>query len=89
MKKEIKEMLQKGQTEQALSILDTLISSSSNPDDELFYLRGNAYRKSGNWQAALHNYMEAIAINPQSPAAEAKQMVMDILEFYHKDLYNP
>ena len=31
---------------------------------------------------------EAIALNPDSPAAEARNMVMDILNFYNKDMFN-
>ncbi|MBQ1974034.1 MAG: tetratricopeptide repeat protein, partial [Paraprevotella sp.] len=54
-----------------------------------YYLLGNAYRKQSNWQMALNNYAEAIAIDPESPAAEAQKMILDILEFYHKDYYNP
>jgi hypothetical protein len=33
--------------------------------------------------------MEAIALDPESPAVEAKKMLEDILDFYHKDAYNP
>ena len=29
-----------------------------------------------------------MAINPESPATEAHAMLMDILEFYNKDIYN-
>ena len=56
---------------------------------EEFYRLGNEFRKKGDWQQALNNYMEAIALNPESPAVEAKQMLEDILNFYHKDSYNP
>ena len=48
----------------------------------------NAYRKLGDWQMALNNYLEAIALNPESPAVQARAMAMDILEFYNKDMYN-
>ena len=54
-----------------------------------FYKRGNAYRKIGNWQQALNCYLEAIAIDKNSPAVEAKKMLDDILNFYNKDAYNP
>ena len=50
---------------------------------------GNEYRKQGNWQMALNNYMEAIALDPESPAVQAKEMLDQILSFYHKDYYNP
>ena len=56
---------------------------------EEYYQLGNEYRKKGNWQMALNNYMEAIAIDPDSPAVQAKEMLDDILNFYHKDYYNP
>ena len=56
--------------------------------DEL-YERGNAFRKQGNWQEAINCYMEAIELNPDSPAVEAKAVLDDILNFYNKDAYNP
>ena len=52
-----------------------------------YYRKGNEFRKQGNWQEALNCYMEAIAIDPESPAAEAKKMVENILGFYNKDIY--
>lgn len=54
-----------------------------------YYKRGNDYRKQGNWQEALNNYLEAIALDPDSPAVEAKKMVENILGYYCKDMYNP
>ena len=54
-----------------------------------FYEQGNAYRKQGNWQEAINCYLKAIELDPESPAVEAKQMLDDIMNFYHKDYYNP
>lgn len=56
---------------------------------EEYYKLGNEYRKKGDWQMAINNYMEAIALDPESPAVQAKEMLDDILNFYHKDYYNP
>lgn len=56
--------------------------------DEYYHL-GNRYRKEGNWQMAINNYVSAIELDPSSPAVEAKQMLDDILDFYNKDAYNP
>ena len=56
---------------------------------EEFYRLGNQYRKKGNWRMAINNYLEAIELDPESPAVEAKKMLDDILNFYHKDAYNP
>ena len=56
---------------------------------EEYYEQGNSYRKKGNWQMAINCYIEAIELDPDSPAVEAKAMLDDILNFYNKDAYNP
>ncbi len=56
---------------------------------EELYRRGNQFRKEGNWQEAINNYIAAIELDADSPAVEAKAMLDDILGFYHKDAYNP
>ena len=56
---------------------------------EEYYRLGNRYRKEGNWQEALNNYIAAIELDPESPAVEAKKMLDDILNYYCKDIYNP
>ncbi len=83
-----KELIGKGEVESAINILNQYIADHEACTDEPFYLLGNAYRKQGNWQMALNNYLEAIEKNPESPAVNAKKMLMDILEFYNKDMYN-
>jgi TolA-binding protein len=83
----IKESIKQGKLETAIEELSQYILSDSK-DDEAYYLLGNAYRKQGNWQMALNNYLEAMERNPESPAAHAYQMTMDILNFYNKDMYN-
>lgn len=85
--KEIKELISQGNIENAIKALNVVIEE--NPScDEAYYLRGNAYRKQGNWQIALNNYLSAVEINPDSPALHAKEILMDILNFYNKDMYN-
>ena len=86
----VKEHISKGNVNEAIEMLNELLGSLTLPcnADELYYLRGNAYRKLGNWQQALNNYLEAINLNPQSPAVHAREMIMNILEFYNKDMYN-
>lgn len=56
---------------------------------EEWYRKGNEYRRLGDWQHAMNCYMEAMEQEPDSPAAEAKRMLDDILDFYNKDAYNP
>ncbi|MBQ7424498.1 MAG: tetratricopeptide repeat protein [Prevotella sp.] len=56
---------------------------------EEYYRQGNEYRRQGDYQQAINCYLEAIALDPGSPAVEAKQMLDDILNYYCKDIYNP
>lgn len=53
------------------------------------YLQGNECRRRQDWEGALNHYQEAIGLDPESPAVYARQMLMDILEYYNKDMYNP
>lgn len=56
---------------------------------EDYYKLGNEYRRKGDWKHAIDNYLEAIALDHESPAVEAKQMLDDMFAFYCKDMYNP
>ena len=84
----IQELIKEGKSEEAIRQLDNYIHTHPDCNDEPYYLLGNAYRKQGNWQLALNNYLEAMERNPESPAVQAHQMMMDILNFYNKDMYN-
>ena len=37
---------------------------------------------------AVNSYLAAEALDPESPAAEARAMLNDIFAFYNKDMYN-
>ena len=52
---------------------------------EDYYQLGNEARKQGLW----HEAIQAIELDPDSPAVEAKRMLDDIMAFYCKDMYNP
>ncbi|MCQ2267701.1 MAG: tetratricopeptide repeat protein [Bacteroidaceae bacterium] len=84
----IVEKMNKGMVNEAIAELTSLIAQSETPSDTTYYILGNAYRKIGDWQHALDNYLQAIAINPDSPAKQAYTMAMDILNFYNKDMFN-
>ena len=86
----LKRAYQSGGWDTAIKQLDQLLQDSSveKEKDTFYYLRGNAYRKKGDWKQALDNYQYAIEINPDSPAVQARKMAIDILNFYHKDMFN-
>lgn len=56
---------------------------------EEWYQKGNEYRRQSDWKHSIDCYLEAIELDPDSPAVEAKRMLDDILNFYNKDAYNP
>ncbi len=86
----IKLLIQNDEIDKALLALNDFITTIDSPiqKSEAYYLRGNAYRKLSNWKEAMNNYQQAIDLNPDSPAVHARKMLIDILEFYHKDMFN-
>ena len=56
---------------------------------EDFFRQGNEHRKKGDLKKAMNCYLEAIELDPESPALEAKKMLEAIFNFYNKDAYNP
>lgn len=83
----IKQLISEGKTEEAIRLLDRRIAGEP-ACDEAYFLKGNAYLKQGDVRQALNNYLQAMELNPESPAREAYRMQIDILNFYNKDMYN-
>ena len=54
-----------------------------------WYEQGNALRKQGRFGEAINCYIQAIELDPDSPAVEAQRMLDDIMAYYNKDNYNP
>ena len=46
-----------------------------------YYEQGNEARKRGQWHEAINSYIQAIELDPDSPAVEAKRMLDDIMAF--------
>jgi len=88
MKERISDLLARDRADEAIALLDNYRKEGGKMDDSLFYLLGNAWRKKGNWQMAMNNYLEAVHLNPESPAAQALEIANEILAFFNKDMYN-
>lgn len=54
-----------------------------------YYKLGNEHRRKGQFKEAMEAYMKAISLDPDSPAATAKQMLDEQYAFFFKDYYNP
>ncbi len=83
----IKQLIYRGELDEAIDQLTAHLKEHPE-SDEAYYLLGNVYRKKGDNRLALNNYLEAINLNPDSPAKKAYDMLMDILNFYYKEMYN-
>ena len=83
----IKQLILDNKADEAIRLVDEIIAADPQ-NDEAYYLRGNAWRKKGNMQLAINNYLEAMEINPESPARQAHAMMMKIMNFFNKDMYN-
>ncbi|WP_080903158.1 M48 family metallopeptidase [Parabacteroides sp. Marseille-P3160] len=84
---EIKQLIYDGRTGEAIKRLDSLIAVDPKAD-EAYYLRGNAYRKEGDFPRALNNYLIAMDLNPDSPAQHAHDMLLQILNFSDPNRFN-
>ena len=88
MRERIQALLDAYEIDEAITLLEGYRTSGGPMDDTLYYLLGNAWRKKGNWQMAINNYLEALHLNPDSPARQALDIAYEILDFHDKDLYN-
>ena len=88
MRERVQALLDAYEADEAITLLDGYRTSGGPMDDTLFYLLGNAWRKKGNWQMAINNSLQAVHLNPESPAQQALEIDNEILEFYNKDMYN-
>ena len=88
MKDRLRALLEAHNPDGAIALVEEYRAGGGVMDDDLFYLLGNAWRKKGSWQMAINNYLEAIHLNPESPAGQALEIANEILAFYNKDMYN-
>ena len=84
----IKKEISLGHLDEAMKMVDNGLMTDEK-DAYLHYLKGNLYMKAGNWQQATNCFLRSEELDADSPAVEARKMLADIMNFYHKDLYNP
>lgn len=76
------------ETEQKIAELDAILAANPN-DADSFFKRGELKSKLGMQAAALSDFVAAAHLDPNGPGAAAADMMRSILDFYHRDLYNP
>ncbi len=85
---DINRLIEENKLEQALVHLEERLACDLH-DDAAYYLKGSLFWKQGDWKKAIENFLKAVEINPESPARQAYEMVMEIINFSNPDLYNP
>lgn len=61
----------------------------SKEEAERYYQEGLTCAQRSEWGRAATCFRKSLALDPQSPARHGLEMVNDILEYYHKDNFNP
>lgn len=84
---EIRQLISDGEPGEAIRLLNAYLAGRPG-SDEAWFLLGRAHYKLGEVRLALNSYLRAIEINPESPAQEAYNMAIKVLDFYNKDMYN-
>lgn len=69
-------------------IIDDAEASAAERESALIE-RGLLHWKLGHRAECINDYNTAIRLNPQSRAQQLRATVYEILDFYHRDLYNP
>lgn len=83
----IKSLIAEGKAAEAAKTAEEALQQGEDP--QLYYLLGNARLKAADRRGAICAYRRAEEMDPDSPAAEARQLMDNIMDFYNKDLYNP
>ncbi|MBD5262281.1 MAG: hypothetical protein HDS38_09160 [Bacteroides sp.] len=77
-----------GESTSRLRDLDKRIEANRG-DEEALIERGRLYWALGRRREAIGDYLAAQRINPSGKATQLLKATYEILDFYHKDLYNP
>jgi tetratricopeptide (TPR) repeat protein len=76
-----------GETEKALKILE---SPELMQNAEAFFLAGEIHYSCQDWGLALNSFRRCLQINPDfAPAKTYVDLILNILNFFHTDQFNP
>ena len=74
-----------------LQLAQQLISEERAQKGEtsaLLYLQGKLYMKQSLWGKAISCFLQSEKIEPNEPSRQCREMLADIMQFYHNGLYN-
>ena len=70
---ELETILYEEGADKAIAEVEKYISTQTEELDFAYYILGNAYRKKGDWQGAINNYLQAMAIEEEMKSLGAKE----------------
>ncbi len=75
----------------AIAAYSQVIASpaSAEEQEDALVERGMLYWRGGERALAINDYNAALRLNPESRALQLRKSCYEILDFYHRDLYNP
>lgn len=85
---EITHLIDKNEIEEAIVAITRLIENSHG-NACLFFERGRLFWRLERRRDAISDYARSAELDPASPAAEALEQAMTIMQFYDKSRYNP
>lgn len=75
------------ETERLSALIDAATSDTERAG--LYYQRGRAFWQCGDKAAAISDYEHAVSLDPSSEAATALELARDVMNFYHRERFNP
>ena len=90
---EIKQLLATNKMREVIDLTGQVIENPENLSRQelamIYYHRGSAFRRQGDYRGAMNNYLEAAELDESCPARQAYDTLVEILDFYDHDLFNP
>ena len=84
----VQKALEEGKLKEAETVCEEF-EKSFGQTGEVFFWKGRIAMKQSRWGEAISFFQQAENLDGHPAAAECRNMLNDILNFYHKDLYNP
>lgn len=84
----IKRLIDNNSLDAAMRSLNEYVAAEPS-DDEAFFVRGKLKWRLQDYAAAVTDFEQAVALNPESRARHALELARDVFDFYNPDLLNP
>lgn len=88
LSQKIDDLIAENRLEEAIIEINKRLESEPD-DDDLYFVRGKLYWRTGDRRQAINDYEQAVELNNHSRAVHALENAREILSFFNPDLLNP